>query len=413
MPQRETSRGSAGAEIKMKPHDYAIIGSGIVGLATARELCLNSPNSRVVVIEKEAAPAKHQSGRNSGVIHSGIYYKPGSLKAEFCREGAEAMKEYCIDRGIPMKQCGKLIVATRQEDISGLRRLYNNATCNGIGVDWVNSEKAREIEPHVSCIEALHVRSTGITSYPDVCRAMIEDIRNAGGSICFDQNVMNIVDSGGMRFIETQKEVFPSRFVINCAGLHSDRVGVMNGRPPSARIIPFRGEYYRLVPQKSHLVSNLIYPVPNEKLPFLGVHFSRTVDGGVHAGPNAVLAFKREGYLKSDVSAGDLISTLAYGGFWKMAADHLASGLAEMRRSLIKSYFVNSLREMIPEIGPDDLVPCVSGVRAQAVFSDGRLVDDFLIDQGPGFLNVINAPSPAATASLAIGRHLAHKAMAS
>ena len=397
----------------MKPHDYAVIGSGIVGLATAREICMRSPESRVVVIEKEPAPAKHQSGRNSGVIHSGIYYKPGSLKAEFCREGAEMMKEYCIDRGITMKQCGKLIVATREEDISGLRRLHHNATCNGIGVDWLNNERAREIEPHVSCVEALHVRSTGITSYPDVCRAMIDDIRNVGGSICFEQNVMHIVDSGGMKFIETERDVFPSRFVINCAGLYSDRIGVMSGRPPAARIIPFRGEYFRLVPQKSHLVNSLIYPVPNEKLPFLGVHFSKTVDGGVHAGPNAVLAFKREGYRKSDISAGDLISTLAYRGFWKMAAEHLASGLAEMRRSLIKKYFVASLREMIPEIGPDDLVPCVSGVRAQAVFNDGRLVDDFLIDQGPGYLNVINAPSPAATASLAIGRHLARKAMAS
>lgn len=397
----------------MKPHDYAIIGSGIIGLTTARELLLQSPGSRVVVIEKESSAARHQSGRNSGVIHSGIYYRPGSLKAEFCRDGAEAMKEYCIERGIPMKTCGKLIVATRAEEISGLRRLYNNATCNGIGVDWVHREKANEIEPHVSCVEAIHVRSTGITSYPEVCNSLIDDIRNAGGEICFDQNVLHIVDSGGMRFVETVRDVFPARFVINCAGLHSDRVSCMNGRPPSARIIPFRGEYYRLVPQKSHLVNNLIYPVPNEKLPFLGVHFSKTVDGGVHAGPNAVLAFKREGYQKSDISAGDLINTLTYSGFWKMSAEHLASGLAEMRRSLVKKYFVNSLREMIPEISADDLVPCVSGVRAQAVFADGRLVDDFLIDQGPGYLNVINAPSPAATASLVIGRHLARKAIAS
>ena len=396
----------------MKPYDHAIIGGGIVGLASARELCLQSPGARVVVIEKEATSARHQSGRNSGVIHSGIYYKPGSLKAAFCKEGAEAMKEYCMDNGIPMKTCGKLIIANSDQEISGLRRLFNNATCNGIGAEWINGEKAREIEPHVSCLEALHVRSTAITSYPDVCNAIINDIETAGGEICFDQNVLNILDSGGMRFIETARDVFPARHIINCAGLHSDRIGRMNGRPPSARIIPFRGEYFSLVPSKSHMVKGLIYPSPDEKLPFLGVHLSKMIDGGVHAGPNAVLAFKREGYRKTDFAAGDLIETLAYGGFWKMASEHLANGLAEMRRSLVKKYFVNSLRQMLPEIGPDDLMPCVAGVRAQAVFNDGRLVDDFLIDQGPGFLNVINAPSPAATASLVIGRHLARKALA-
>ena len=397
----------------MKPYDHAIIGGGIVGLASARELCLQSPGVRVVVIEKEATSARHQSGRNSGVIHSGIYYKPGSLKAAFCKEGAEAMKEYCTDQGIPMKTCGKLIIANNDQEISGLRKLFNNATCNGIGAEWINGEKAREIEPHVSCLEALHVRSTAITSYPDVCNAMINDIETAGGEICFDQNVLNILDSGGMRFIETTRDVFPARHIINCAGLQSDRISRLNGRLPSARIIPFRGEYFSLVPSKSHMVKGLIYPVPDEKLPFLGVHLSKMIDGGVHAGPNAVLAFKREGYRKTDFAAGDLIETLAYGGFWKMASEHLASGLVEIRRSVVKKYFVNSLRQMLPDIGPDDLMPCVAGVRAQAVFNDGRLVDDFLIDQGPGYLNVINAPSPAATASLVIGRHLARKALAS
>ncbi|MFN6017174.1 MAG: L-2-hydroxyglutarate oxidase [Verrucomicrobiota bacterium] len=396
----------------MKPYDYAIIGGGIVGLASARELCLQSPGARVVVIEKESASARHQSGRNSGVIHSGIYYKPGSLKAAFCKEGAEMMKEYCSDHGIPMKTCGKLIIANNDQEISGLRRLFNNATCNGISAEWINGEQAKEIEPHVSCIEALHVHSTGITSYPDVCNAMINDIEHAGGEICFDQNVLNILNSGGMRFIETARDVFPARHIINCAGLHSDRISRMNGRPPSARIIPFRGEYFSIVPSKSHMVKGLIYPAPDEKLPFLGVHLSKMIDGGVHAGPNAVLAFKREGYRKTDFAAGDLIETLAYGGFWKMASEHLASGLAEMRRSLVKKYFVNSLSQMLPDIGPDDLMPCDAGVRAQAVFDDGRLVDDFLIDQGPGYLNVINAPSPAATASLVIGRHIARKALA-
>ena len=397
----------------MKPYDHAIIGGGIIGLATARELCMQAAGARVVVIEKECASARHQSGRNSGVIHSGIYYKTGSMKAAFCKEGAEAMKDYCMERGIAMKTCGKLIVANNDKEISGLRRLFNNATCNGIGAEWITSEKAREIEPHVSCLEALHVRSTGITSYPEVCSAMISDIEDAGGEICFEQKVLNILDSGGMRFIETTRDVFPARHIINCAGLHSDRIGRMNGRQPSARIIPFRGEYFSLVPSKSHLVNGLIYPVPDEKLPFLGVHFSKMIDGGVHAGPNAVLAFEREGYRKTDFKAADLIETLSYGGFWKMASEHLASGLAEIRRSLVKKYFVNSLRQMLPDIGPDDLMPSVAGVRAQAVFNDGRLVDDFLIDQGPGYLNVINAPSPAATASLVIGRHLARKALAS
>ena len=397
----------------MKPYDHAIIGGGIVGLATARELCLQSPGARVVVIEKESASAMHQSGRNSGVIHSGIYYKPGSLKAEYCKEGAQAMKDFCIDRGIPVKSCGKLIVANNDREISSLRRLFNNATCSGIGVEWINRDRAREIEPHVSCLEALHVSSTAITSYPAVCQAMAEDIRNAGGDICFEQNVLHIVDSGGMRFIETGRDVFPARHIINCAGLHSDRVGRMNGRTPGARIIPFRGEYFRLVPEKSNLVNGMIYPAPDEKLPFLGAHFTKMIDGGVHAGPNAVLAFKREGYRKTDFDAGDLIETLSYSGFWKMAAENLASGLAEMRRSMMKKYFVKSLRQMLPQIGPEDLIPCISGVRAQAVFDDGRLADDFLIDQGPGYLNVINAPSPAATASLVIGRHLARRALAS
>lgn len=397
----------------MKPYDHAIIGGGIVGLATARELCLQSPGSRVVVIEKESASARHQSGRNSGVIHSGIYYKPGSLKAEYCKEGALAMKEFCLERGISVKSCGKLIVANNDREIFSLRRLFNNATCNGIGVEWIGRERAREIEPHVSCLEALHVPSTGITSYPAVCQVMAEDIRSADGDICFEQNVLHIVDSGGMRFIETSRDVFPARHIINCAGLQSDRVGRMNGRLPSARIIPFRGEYFRLVAEKSNLVNGMIYPAPDEKLPFLGAHFTKMIDGGVHAGPNAVLAFKREGYRKTDIDAGDLIETLAYGGFWKMAAENLASGLAEMRRSMMKKYFVKSLRQMLPQIGPEDLVPCVSGVRAQAVFGDGRLADDFLIDQGPGYLNVINAPSPAATASLIIGRHLARRALAS
>jgi len=397
----------------MKPYDHAVIGGGIVGLATARELCLQSPHSRVVVIEKESASAKHQSGRNSGVIHSGIYYRPGSLKAEFCKEGAQAMKDFCAERGIPVKSCGKLIVANNDHEISSLRRLFNNATCSGIGVEWVNRDRAREIEPHVSCLEALHVRSTGITSYPAVCQAMADDIRNAGGDICFEQNVLHIVDSGGMRFIETGRDVFPARHIINCAGLHSDRIGRLNGRVPNARIIPFRGEYFRLVPEKSNLVNGMIYPAPDEKLPFLGAHFTKMIDGGVHAGPNAVLAFKREGYRKTDIAAGDMLETLSYEGFWKMAAENLASGLAEMRRSILKKYFVKSLRQMLPQIGPEDLIPCVSGVRAQAVFSDGRLAEDFLIEQGPGYLNVINAPSPAATASLVIGRHLAQRALAS
>ncbi|MGA0845611.1 MAG: L-2-hydroxyglutarate oxidase [Luteolibacter sp.] len=403
--------GKAGGE--MKPYDHAVIGGGIVGLATARELCLQSPRSKVVVIEKESASAKHQSGRNSGVIHSGIYYRPGSLKAEYCKEGAKAMVEYCSERGIPVRSCGKLIVANHDREIAALRRLYNNANSSGIEVDWICGERAREIEPNVTCLEALHVRSTAITNYPAVCQAMADDIRNSGGDICFEQNVINIVDSGGMRFIETCRDVFPARHIINCAGLHSDRIGRMNGRLPRAKIIPFRGEYFRLAPEKSNMINGMIYPAPDERLPFLGAHFTKMIDGSVHAGPNAVLAFKREGYRKTDFAAGDLIETLSYSGFWKMAAENLASGLAEMRRSILKTYFVKSLRQMVPQIGPDDLVPCGAGVRAQAVFSDGRLVDDFLIEQGPGYLNVINAPSPAATASLIIGRHLARRALAS
>jgi L-2-hydroxyglutarate oxidase len=385
-------------------HDYAVIGGGIVGLATAMTLLRSKPGARVVVLEKEHDVAQHQTGRNSGVIHSGIYYKPGSLKASMAREGNRSMRDFCSTHGIDHDICGKLIVATDERELPLLESLRQRGIQNGLTVEKISVERASEIEPHVKCLSAIRVPSTGIVSYRAVARKYADLVQEAGGELRFTTQVGRIREASSEQVIETNSGELRAQFVINCGGLHSDRIAKAAGCDPGAQIVPFRGEYYELVPEKRHLVRNLIYPVPDPAFPFLGVHFTRMIDGTVHAGPNAVLAFQREGYRKSDVCFRDLRETLAFSGFRKLAARHWTEGWREMARSFSKGAFVRSLQEMIPELTERDVVPCAAGVRAQALRPDGSLVDDFLIVRGRNSLHVCNAPSPAATASLEIGK---------
>lgn len=387
--------------------DYAVIGGGIVGLSSARHVLARFPRARVLVLEKEAAPARHQTGRNSGVIHSGIYYQPGSFKARFAVAGAASMVRFCREHGLPHAVCGKLIVATTPEELPRLEALLQRGRQNGVPVDKISPARARDIEPHVQCLAALHVKSTGIVNYAAVCEALLRQLEAAGAVVKFRNRVRRIQERDTAAVIETEAGEYEARFVINCAGLYSDRVARAAGLKPPAQIIPFRGEYYELVPDKEHLVRGLIYPVPNPAFPFLGVHFTRMIGGGVHAGPNAVLAFAREGYRKSDFNLRDVAETMASLGFWKLACRHLDEGLKEWWRSLHKAAFVRSMQQIIPEIRAEDVVPAPAGVRAQALRPDGQLVDDFLFVHGPRSLHVCNAPSPAATASLEIGREVA------
>ena len=388
-------------------YDYAIIGGGIVGLATAMTLLRARPASRVVVLEKEGDVALHQTGRNSGVIHSGIYYTPGSLKARMAREGNLSMVTFCSQRGIPFDVCGKLIVATEERELPMLANLFERAKQNELKVERLSPERAKDIEPHVHCVAGLRLPSTGIVNYRAVALKFAELIRNAGGELIFNTHVKRICDRGSELIIETTHDETHAKFAINCGGLHSDRIARASGFDPGARIVPFRGEYYELVPEKRHLVNNLIYPVPNPAFPFLGVHFTRMIDGSIHAGPNAVLALHREAYSKTSLplrSLRDLCETLTFGGFWRLAAKHWDEGRREMVRSFSKRAFVRSLQKLIPEIEERDLVPSAAGIRAQALRPDGKLVDDFLFVRGARSLHVCNAPSPAATASLEIGK---------
>ncbi len=385
-------------------YDFAIIGGGIVGLATGLSLSRRHPGARIVLLEKESEPSLHQTGRNSGVIHSGIYYKPGSFKARFAKAGATSMVEFCREHGIPHDVCGKVIVATREEELPLLANLYQRGLQNGLPVKKISADEVREIEPHVRSLAGIRVPTTGITSYRAVSQKYLELFEANGGVAKFRNQVLHITDRGGLHVVETDAGEYDARFVINCAGLHSDRVARLAGANPGAKIVPFRGEYYELVPERRHLVKTLIYPVPNPDFPFLGVHFTMMIDGSVHAGPNAVLAFKREGYFKSDFNLRDFAETMAFGGFWKLAQKNLGEGLKEIYRSLSKAAFVRSLQQLIPEVRAEDLVPCKAGVRAQALLNDGKLVDDFLMVKGRHALHVCNAPSPAATASLEIGK---------
>lgn len=386
-----------------------IIGGGIVGLATARELAARGHD--VVVIEKEQEPALHQTGRNSGVIHAGLYYAPGSLKAALCVAGARSMTEYARDRGVPVQVCGKLVVATAAAELPRLAELARRAEANGVPAREVTPAEAREFEPHVSCVAALRVESTGIVDYRGVAAAMAAEL--AGHEVRLGSRVVGIGSSAAGVHVETTTGDVRGDVLVNCAGLHSDRVAALAGLSPQARIVPFRGEYHELRPSARQLVRGLIYPVPDPAFPFLGVHLTRGIDGGVHAGPNAVLALRREGYRWRDVSARDLASTLGFPGFWKLARANAATGAGEVVRSLSRARFAAALARLVPAVTAADLVPAAAGVRAQAMRRDGSLVDDFLIQTAPRQVHVLNAPSPAATASLEIARHIADRVTAS
>jgi L-2-hydroxyglutarate oxidase len=383
--------------------DTVVVGAGIVGLATAHAVQNRFPDKRVLVLEKEPRIGLHQTGRNSGVIHSGIYYKPGSFKARFCRAGNASMQAFCGEHGIPFEICGKVIVATDARDTAQLDVLHKRGVENGLEVRRLSVSEMREIEPHMAGIAGLHVPSTGIVDYKAVLAKLAELVVARGGEIRFDTRVLSVRD----RVVETTSGDVECTTLINCAGLYSDRVARASGADVEARIVPFRGEYYQLKPERASLVKGLIYPVPNPSFPFLGVHCTRMMDGSVHLGPNAVLAFSREGYHKSTLNLRDLAETLTYPGFWKLAARHWRDGTQEMVRSFSRAAFVRSLQRLVPEITEDDVIPSEAGVRAQALRPNGTLEDDFLIVQRPGAIHVCNAPSPAATASLEIGKTVA------
>ena len=389
--------------------DVAVIGGGIVGLATARALLLRSPERRVVLLEKEPGVARHQSGRNSGVIHSGIYYRPGSLKARLCRAGSSSIAAYARERGVPVDITGKLIAATRPDELDVLSALASRGNDHGLVVTRLSSEEAREQEPHLDCLAALRVAATGVIDFVGVSRHLADDVEEMGGEVRTGCRVLAAVEVNGVHRIATTTGDVRARQLVNCAGLQSDLVARSAGAEPPATIVAFRGEYYELAPHARHLVRGLIYPVPDPDFPFLGVHLTRGVDGSVHAGPNAVLALAREGYRWRDVVPAELVGTLRAPGFRHLVARHARQGLDEMLRSVSRRRFLTSLQQLVPELTEADLVPSPSGVRAQAVLPDGSLVDDFLLVERPGELHVLNAPSPAATSSLEIGAEIARR----
>ncbi len=391
--------------------DVVIVGGGIVGLAVALEVTKRFPHLRVLLLEKEDRVGRHQSSHNSGVIHSGVYYKPGSQKARLCVEGARAMIEFCRRHNIPHLVCGKVIVATHRDEFPRLEELLRRGQANGLtGLQLVGPERLREIEPHACGLRALVVPSTGITDYAVVCEEYAALIRAQGGTILTSTAVTGLREQPSEVVVETSGGSFSATYLINCAGLFSDRIAGMAGGKPDVIIVPFRGEYYDLIPQRSSLVRALIYPVPDPQFPFLGVHFTRRVDGTVDAGPNAVLALRREGYRRTDFSPRDLASSLAFPGFWRMAAKHWGYGLEEFHRSFSKSAFVRALQRLLPDLRAEDLIPGGAGVRAQALRRDGTLVDDFQFVPAGRMLHVLNVPSPAATASLVIGREIVNTA---
>ena len=396
-------------------YDVAIIGGGIVGMATAMALTRKDRTRgrvSVVVLEAEDRLAVHQTGSNSGVIHSGLYYKPGSLKARNCVEGRAALLRFCDQYGIGYDLCGKVVVATRESELPALEELERRGRANGsIGLRRLKPEELREREPHVSGIAGLWVPQTGIIDYVQVTGAFADRLSEAGGEIRTEARVTRVHRKSDGITLEAGKHEVQCRALVNCAGLHCDRVARLCAVDPGLRIVPFRGEYYELVPERHSLVRNLIYPVPDPRFPFLGVHFTRMIHGGVEAGPNAVLAFKREGYRKWDFSPRDAVDIASYAGFWRMALKYWKTGLSEFHRSLSKSAFVKALRRLVPEIGESDLQPGGAGVRAQAVLPDGRLADDFRIVEADRMIHVLNAPSPAATASIAIGQSIARIAV--
>ena len=389
------------------PYDIVIIGAGIIGLATGMKLLEKHPKIKIAIIDKDSEVSTQQSGHNSGVVHSGIYYKPGSFKAKFCVEGRASMSSFCEENEIPTWACGKLIVAISDEDKIRLNDLYERGIANKVkGLRLVDKEEIKEIEPHVNSDKALYAPNTAIVDYKNVSKVYADKIISKGGEIILDTKLIGSKRKNNFTLLETNNIDIETKKVINCGGLHSDRIAKLMGDDPNVKIIPFRGEYYTLKKDREYLVKGLIYPTPDPAFPFLGVHLTQTMKGWVEAGPNAVLAMKREGYKKTDFSFNDMASSLFYSGFWKMAVKSWKTGLWEWNRSLRKSVFLNSLQKLVPELISEDLDGSGSGVRAQAVDSNGKLIDDFHIVNTRDSIHVLNAPSPGATSSLVIGEYI-------
>lgn len=396
----------------MAKYDYVIVGGGIVGLASAYHLLMQKPGIQLAVLEKESAVAAHQTGHNSGVIHSGIYYKPGSLKAHNCITGYQMMVDFCREHGITFDLCGKLIVAVDESELPELDKLYKRGHENGLTeITYVEQAEIANYEPHLRGVRAIHVPYTGIIDYTEVCEKLAELVMSMGGEVYLNHKAEDIEVTDSCTLIKTQHRTFTTSMLINCAGLYCDKVAEMAGENTDTRIIPFRGEYFMLRPEKRYLVKNLIYPVPDPNFPFLGVHFTRMIHGDVEAGPNAVFAFKREGYQKSEVDLVEMFESLTWPGFQKVAAKYWKTGMGEFYRSFSKAAFTKALQRLIPEVQEDDLIPAEAGVRAQACDRTGGLLDDFKIIQKPQAIHVLNAPSPAATSSLSIGLTIAQLAL--
>lgn len=388
-------------------YDVIVIGAGLIGLSTAHQLKLKNPECKILVLEKEGDVALHQSGHNSGVIHSGIYYKPGSLKAQNCIEGYMAIIEFAQEHNIKYDLCGKIIVATNDKEISLLENIYNRGIQNGLqDLQYLSREEFREIEPHCEGVKAIKVPQTGIIDYPAVAQTLKKLYQNLGGEILHFQQVEKINEVGSITIVKTQNNEFQTQKVITCAGLYSDKMSRLTNPDNDLKIIPFRGEYYKIKDERKYLVNHLIYPVPDPNFPFLGVHFTRMTDGNIEAGPNAVLAFKREGYKFTDFNFSETMETFTWPGFWKIVAKYGNTGMGEMYRSLSKAAFTKALQKLIPEIQENDLVPGGAGVRAQACNREGILIDDFDIVKNGNIIHVRNAPSPAATSCLAIGKKI-------
>ena len=401
-------RGGQRTVLRTIKYDVAVIGGGIIGLATAMTLARRHPDRRFVVLEKEGEIAQHQTGHNSGVIHAGIYYAPGSQKAGFCYTGNLELRKYCDERGIDYEMCGKVIVATDELEVPRLHDLFARGKANGVErLELIGRERLREIEPHAAGVKAIWSPETGIVDYRRVCRAYTTDFGELGGELRLNTRVEHVARRGNTMNIDTDQGSIAALGVVNCAGLQADMVARDMGESVGLRIVPFRGEYFSLRPDKEHLVNGLIYPVPDPKLPFLGVHFTKRVDGSVEAGPNAVLSLAREGYEKTSFRVGEALDIATHPGFWRMSMTHWRTGMKEQYRSLFKSSFVSSLQKLVPEVQPEDVWRPSAGVRAQAIDDNGGLLQDFRIVQGDRAVHVLNAPSPAATASLPISRHIA------
>jgi L-2-hydroxyglutarate oxidase len=391
-------------------YDYLIVGGGIVGISTAWQLLQRHPHQRILVLEKESHFAGHQTGHNSGVIHAGVYYQPGSLKADFCRRGNQATINFCLEHEIPYEQCGKLLVATDKNEYSLMEKLFERAGENRIEAEWLNREQLKEREPNITGLGAFFVPQTGIVDYCKITDKMAGLFKARGGMVRLDCEVLGLEEkSDGLR-VRTSIEEFDTRYLIACSGLMADRLVKMLGIQPDFQIIPFRGEYFRLPPEKSDIINHLIYPIPDPDMPFLGVHLTRMVDGTVTVGPNAVLAFKREGYKKTDVSFRDIREMAAFSGFWKVMQQNLKAGLSEFKNSIFKRGYLELVRKYCPQVELSDLTPYPAGVRAQAVAPDGTLIHDFLFVNTKRSFHVCNAPSPAATSALPIGAHIVDRA---